>query len=209
MSILFQVKKLVRSSIHIQLLTETIAHPMLLLTVSLWTGFQCSTIFIISHLTWLLLTKWPFHDKSLIGSRFLVAQPLFICLELLKSEWTDRKRILQSSSPRCNVPSEVSPAVRYIGSMKMVSLILRAICIKVFEWWSAIQTTSKKESWNGWSIHNSIDMPSYYQNKFNISILLIYYLNKYKICWSRFVMRTRNYFIVTLQREVTVLAQFD
>ena len=121
MSILFQVKKLVRSSIHIQLLTETIAHPMLLLTVSLWTGFQCSTIFIISHLTWLLLTKWPFHDKSLIGSRFLVAQPLFICLELLKSEWTDRKRILQSSSPRCNVPSEVSPAVRYIGSTKMVS----------------------------------------------------------------------------------------
>ena len=145
MSILFQVKKLVRSSIHIQLLTETIAHPMLLLTVSLWTGFQCSTIFIISHLTWLLLTKWPFHDKSLIGSRFLVAQPLFICLELLKSEWTDRKRILQSSSPRCNVPSEVSPAVRYIGNMKMVSLIFRAICIKVFEWWSAIQTTTKKK----------------------------------------------------------------
>ena len=117
----FPSKKLVRSSIHIQLLTETIAHPMLLLTVSLWTGFQCSTIFIISHLTWLLLTKWPFHDKSLIGSRFLVAQPLFICLELLKSEWTDRKRILQSSSPRCNVPSEVSPAVRYIGNTKMVS----------------------------------------------------------------------------------------
>ena len=182
---------------------------MLLLTVSLWTGFQCSTIFIISHLTWLLLTKWPFHDKSLIGSRFLVAQPLFICLELLKSEWTDRKRILQSSSPRCNVPSEVSPAVGYIGNMKMFSLIFRAICIIVFEWWSAIQTTSKKESWNEWSIHNSIDMPSYYQSQVIISIILIYYLNKYKICWSSFVMRTRNYFIVTLQREVTVLAQFD
>ena len=136
MSILFQVKKLVRSSIHIQLLTETIAHPMLLLTVSLWTGFQCSTIFIISHLTWLLLTKWPFHDKSLIGSRFLVAQPLFICLELLKSEWTDRKRILQSSSPRCNVPSEVSPAVRYIGSTRMVSSGTHGNMYQSFEWWS-------------------------------------------------------------------------
>ena len=173
MSILFQVKKLVRSSIHIQLLTETIAHPMLLLTVSLWTGFQCSTIFIISHLTWLLLTKWPFHDKSLIGSRFLVAQPLFICLELLKSEWTDRKRILQSSSPRCNVPSEVSPAVRYIGSTKMVSSCTQGNMYQSF--WMVVSHSNnfKKESWNGWSIHNSIDMQSYYQSQFIISIILI------------------------------------
>ena len=157
MSILFASRwLLLRSSIHTQLLTETIAHPMLLLTVSLWTGFQWSTIFIISYLIWLLLTKWPFHDKSFIGSRFLVAQPLFICLELLKSEWTDRKRILQSSSPRCNVPSEVSPAVRYIGSMKMVSLILRAICIKGFEWWSAIQTTSKKRKLE-WMVNPQFD----------------------------------------------------
>ena len=156
MSILFQVKKLVRSSIHIQLLTETIVHPVLLLTVSLWTGFQCSTIFIISHLTWLLLTKWPFHDKSLIGSRFLVAQPLFICLELLKSEWTDRKRILQSSSPRCNVPSEVSPAVRYIGSIKMVSLILRAICIKVV-WMVVSHSNNFKKRKLEWMVNPQFD----------------------------------------------------
>ena len=92
---------------------------------------------------------------------------------------------------------------------KWLVRVLRAICIKVF--WMVVSHSNnfKKESWNGWSIHNSIDMQSYYHHEFNISIILIYNLNKYKICWLSFVMRTRNYFIVTLQREVTVLAQFD